>query len=130
MTYLKFTDEEVIKILEAHQKGRCYECPVGKEPIQLLSKPCSKLISENALDLINRQKSEIERLQKLLDDKCDRCIARDRDEAIKEFAERFENAFSEVEEFYDEEQHENLVSANKVLALIDEIVEKMKGGVK
>ena len=38
-------------------------------------------------DFINRQQAEIERLQKLLDDKCDRCIARDRAEAIKEFAE-------------------------------------------
>ena len=36
-------------------------------------------------DFINRQQAEIERLQKLLDDKCDRCIARDRAEAIKEF---------------------------------------------
>ena len=41
-----------------------------------------------ALDLINRQKAEIERLQKQLDDKCDRCIAKDRAEAITEFAER------------------------------------------
>lgn len=37
---------------------------------------------------INRQKAENERLQKQLDTKCDRCIARDRAEAIKEFAER------------------------------------------
>lgn len=32
--------------------------------------------------------AEIRRLTKLLDAKCDRCIARDRAEAIKEFAER------------------------------------------
>lgn len=45
------------------------------------------LVNET-IDLINRQKAEIERLQKLLDDKCDRCIARDKSEAIKEFASR------------------------------------------
>ena len=38
-------------------------------------------------ETINRQKAEIERLQKLLDDKCDRCIARERTEAVKGFAE-------------------------------------------
>lgn len=39
-------------------------------------------------DKCTHQNAEIERLQKLLDDKCDRCIAKDRAEAVKEFAER------------------------------------------
>ena len=42
-------------------------------------------------DKCTHQNAEIERLQKLLDDKCDRCIAKDKAEAVKEFAERFEN---------------------------------------
>ena len=64
---------------------------------------CVGILLKNALDLINRQQAEIEnlkhnlkcvkdhkeglieRLQKNLDDKCDKCIARDRAEAIKEF---------------------------------------------
>lgn len=37
--------------------------------------------------LIDRQQAEVERLQKLLDDKCDRCIAKERTEAVKGFAE-------------------------------------------
>lgn len=45
-----------------------------------------------------------------------------RSEAIKEFATRFENAFSELEALYDEEGQENLVPASKVLALLDALV--------
>lgn len=36
-------------------------------------------------DEINHQKAEIERLQKLLDDKCDKCISRNRSEAVEKF---------------------------------------------
>lgn len=36
------------------------------------------------LNIINRLQAENERLTKLLDDKCDRCIARDKAEAYKE----------------------------------------------
>lgn len=46
-------------------------------------------IEKDALfDKAEELKAKIERLQKLLDDKCDRCIARDKSEAIKEFASR------------------------------------------
>lgn len=33
-------------------------------------------------------KTEVERLQKLLDDKCDMCIVRERNKAVKDFADR------------------------------------------
>lgn len=42
---------------------------------------------------VDAQKAEIERLQKLLDDKCDRCITKERAEAIKTLAEDFEEEF-------------------------------------
>lgn len=74
------TDNEIIKALEheihiANDIGGVHSMMIPIEPIKC------------ALDLINRQQAEIERLQKRLDDKCDMCIARDKTEAIKEFAE-------------------------------------------
>ena len=46
----------------SHQKTMLNDCPNATEERQLLSRPCSSMIAEDALDLINRQKSEIERL--------------------------------------------------------------------
>ena len=44
--------DEIIKALECHIKRRCYDCPIGKEDIQTLNRPCSTMIAENALALI------------------------------------------------------------------------------
>ena len=71
----KYTDEQIKNIAECHIKRRCYDCPIGKEDIQRLSKPCSTMISEIILDLINRQKAEYEDLQEQfrhLDIECER----------------------------------------------------------
>ena len=43
---------------------------------------------------IKRLKEENERLKKLLDDKCDRCIEKERTEAIKEFADNLCRVFA------------------------------------
>ena len=53
------TDNEIIKALECCVKDTedCYECPLQNKW------SCDKLLSKNALDLINRQKAEIDRLQ-------------------------------------------------------------------
>ena len=86
------TDNEIIKALECcadNTEGKCRECPFHKLKIS-----CIDGLERNALDLINRQKAEIERLtkdkyrlQKALNQSEDyRAIAKD--EAIKEFAER------------------------------------------
>ena len=49
---------------------------------------------ETALDLINRQKDEIERLREIANPKCQKCVSRTiecaKSEAIKEFAEKLE----------------------------------------
>lgn len=59
----KPTDNEIIKALECHIKRQCWnDCPNATEKRQLLNRPCSSMIAEDALDLINRQKEEIERL--------------------------------------------------------------------
>ena len=103
------TDNEILKALECCIKsshfGECFEnkCPLVSEEGCKVGK---ETLYPYAFDLINRQKAEIERLeklydqsykeslrwkneverlQKLLDDKCDRCIAKDRSEAITEF---------------------------------------------
>ena len=87
------TDNEVIKALECcsseNGKDDCLTCPNFKDFVD-----CKEDLSAIALDLINRQKAEIERLkgrveateiskQKLLS-----CFKTAKTEAIKEFAER------------------------------------------
>ena len=52
------TDNEIIKALNICRKGKCSECP------RIANDKCIAQVSENALDLINRQKAEIERLEK------------------------------------------------------------------
>ena len=50
---------------------------------------------ESVLDLINRQKAEIERLREIANHKCQKCVSRTiecaKSEAIKEFAERLKH---------------------------------------
>ena len=47
--------------------------------------------------------------------------------AVKEFAERFENELTQIEEIYIDEEHENFISANKVIALLVNLVKEMEG---
>ena len=54
------TDNEIIKALEATASWVCDECKFHGEMCD--GDKCEKVIAENALDLINRQKAEIERL--------------------------------------------------------------------
>ena len=112
------TDNEIIKALEEElgtaliinhrfEESNDTENPDDHRFIALLSRTI-KLINrqkaeiENCYEFIEQlkkarniwddkcthQNAEIERLQKLLDDKCDRCIAKDKAESVKEFAER------------------------------------------
>jgi hypothetical protein len=76
-------DNEIIKALECCKKpvgtGACKDCPLDKD------RPCTTTMIENALDLINCQQAEIERMIAsgyALDIKTVKA------EAIKEFAER------------------------------------------
>lgn len=95
----KFTDEQIIKALECCVKTEfisdCAKC-------KMFAFDCKDIFIENALDLINRQKAEIEELKTeierkknqntlLLKKKCkDINTARKiiKSEAIKDFAER------------------------------------------
>lgn len=62
------TDNEIIKALECckmfyaeHNNFHCNDCPIND------CKECETKLFSNALDLINRQQAEIERLQKTID---------------------------------------------------------------
>ena len=63
----KFTAEQIKEILKCHTKRKCYDCPLGKEDIQQLNKPCSTMIAEMALDLINKYESIKEEMQETID---------------------------------------------------------------
>ncbi len=63
----------------------------------VISQASAKEIHEllcGSLELINRQQAEIEMLQKLLDDKCDRCIAKERTETIEEITSNLYRVFA------------------------------------
>ena len=78
------TDNEIIKALECHadrDTETCSLCPL------MCVEGCAYELAKNSLDLINRQKAEIEALiagQETLQ----RYISTAKDEAVKEFAER------------------------------------------
>ena len=55
------TDNEIIKVLEKEADFDCGMCSNNGE--NCLCEDCASVISRVALDLINRQKAEIERLQ-------------------------------------------------------------------
>ena len=82
------TDNEIIKALECCQikkVNECAKCPY----LPKISRDCERFLVTDALDLINRQKAEIERLQETICmlTKTGRFYSTVRAEAIKEFAE-------------------------------------------
>ncbi len=107
------TDNEIIKALECCKRpvgtGGCKDCPLDKD------RPCTTTMIENTLDLINRQKAKIKRLEAKCENtqigynfaraeteefkainkslKADRpfLIANAKAEAVKEFAERLKS---------------------------------------
>ena len=98
------TDNEIIKALECCSRGSgdrqdwCTDCSARGR-----LEDCETELPEKALDLINRQKAEIERLRKETPQTIEsiRKLARDtiRDtkaEAVKEFAERLKRALPNV----------------------------------
>lgn len=137
------TDNEIIKTLERcsdgtgkgiikatldliNRKDEQIEALIaGQETLQ---KALNEKIEENAdlsikleklLDKYNAKNIEIVKLS--------HNIQAAKSEAVKEFAERFENELTKIEEFYIEEEHENFVSANKVISLLVSLVKEMVG---
>ena len=80
------TDNEIIKALEHCDKETCKDCPNEYQY------DCKGKIMRNALDLINRQKAEVERLKHRKTELQIRNqeLQHEKSEAIKEFAEELE----------------------------------------
>lgn len=89
MTEHKFTDEEIIKALELcfALKGTSETC--AKCPYHSFGKLCKVERDKDALDLINRQKEEIEIIKET--------TAEIRYEAVKEFAERLKTYYRNLD---------------------------------
>ena len=125
MTDKKLTDEEIIKALEYCNADRneCDKCVFQRE---CESNPFYSAVAEHALDLINRQKAEIERLKKEVSVTRDAYISiQDRyehakTEAYKEFAERIRECCA----FNDDLSADTFLS---VTADIDCVLKEMTG---
>ena len=89
-------DNDIIKALEHCIDGCNSLCPLHK------NLDCRNRLCLNALDLINRQQAEIERL-KIEKDNLIRTYAECQAEAVKEFAERLKASYRENKFAYDAE---------------------------
>ena len=89
MTEHKFTDEEIIRALHCllGEEIFCKDCAFGSFPDHGFA--CKKNISKATLDLINRQREEIEVIKET--------TAEIRSEAIKEFAERLKTYYRNLD---------------------------------
>ena len=109
------TDNEITKGMECviGNDVNCSECAYQK----VLPFPsCRRMCAKNALDLINRQKAEIERLQKNIDGLnifTKNHIKVIRLQAIKEFAEKLKNCFAISGDYLD------------IINIIDNLVKEM-----
>ena len=103
---MKFTDEDVIKALECCSEPSTKTCKELQCPLNEKCERNLDSLERFALDLIKRQKAEIERLETIIRDQEDEIeylkIAQNaiRHSAIKEFAERLKSEF-EIKPHYD-----------------------------
>lgn len=122
------TDNEIIKALECCRDSvrnggwkECLRCPAGSRKWELCdaSRNCIDDIMTKNIDLLNRQKAEIEELQKY---KHDYYVLKA--EAIKEFAERLkEKAFTHERPFEaNEDRFIKLVAVKDIDNLVVEMV--------
>ena len=91
------TDEQIIKAYErcftlGFDESTCYECP-----FYTATAKCTEDLRDSALNLIKRQRAEIERLEHIrkgdaqLINSLNKCYKLAKSEAINEFAERLKN---------------------------------------
>ena len=107
MTDKKFTDEEIKSSLEVIATTlNCNECKIRNCKWGTCN--CSQITANAAIDLINRQQAEIERLEKIrkadnnLITSLNKCYETAKAEAIKEFAERLKKkCYEDFQETYE-----------------------------
>lgn len=127
MTDKKFTDEEIIKALECHINAEdCVGC-------EMFGRCDEIILTELVLDLINRQKAEIEELKNYVN-RCKsgeeywvKCLLEKPNEAIKEFAERIKMSIKAnvVETLCNDVK--GVYNAEYVLDDIDNLLKEMVG---
>lgn len=122
-------DNDIIKALECCINDNCKDCPFRSIP---KAKGCAKRI-DLALDLINRQKAEIERLKDMVEAAedhynplpfkgiFDQKIAEAKNEAINEFAKRLEPKLANNKDI-------SAVGYQSVIADIDSLVKETTEG--
>ncbi len=121
------TDNEIVKALEccgvdpnSGKYADCKNCPLDT----LDDANCFYfVIQQHALDLINRQKAEIESLREIIsviDETLKKCAALANAEAIKEFAERLKAEGFHHKNFGD------LVQFEDIDALVKEMTEEIQ----
>ena len=103
------TDNEIIKALECCRDDTCVSCPICTEGL------CNGGLHKNTLDLINRQKAEIESLKHRKTELQIRNqeLQHEKSEAIKEFAEKLKNCFAISGDYLD------------IINIIDNLVKEM-----
>ena len=96
------TDEQIVEALKYCSKGEtiCFMCPLYNK-----TDHCVDMLAKNALDLINHQQAEIERLEKIrkadnnLITSLNKCYETAKAEAYKEFAEKLkEKCYEDFQE--------------------------------
>lgn len=150
MTDKKFTDEKIIKALMCHfneeldeEPFRCVDCPLYNDT----SPSCTEALKSYALDLINRQNAEIERLNSANDEKFRQWDmlaektkqhyadlyneAKDilKTEAYKEFAERLKEEIR-LEDDCDYNCQECCYECSDYVISIDNLLKEMVGDMK
>ena len=112
------TDNEIIKALECcTQQAGCSGCPfvISDEIKYRGGYSCSEALRKNALDLINHQKTEVERLKHRKTELQIRNqeLQHEKSEAIKEFAGKLKNCFAISGDYLD------------IINIIDNLVKEM-----
>lgn len=118
------TDNEVVNALECCVGGKCTKCHYYYEPFLEAEECMGSLIAE-ALELINRQRAEIERFADI-GKMYSEVIA----EAIKEFAERVKEKITDYYENQDQEEDEGSAVCDYLSYLdcdIDDLVKERTG---
>ncbi len=131
MSNKKFTDEEIKSSLEVIATTRnCNECKIRNCKWGTCN--CSQITANAALDLINRQKAEIEKLKgstivsNIMESQKIKREAKV--EAYKEFAEKIKKSIKEnVDEAWHRDDGNGIYDAEYVLDDIDNLLKEMVG---
>ena len=126
------TDNEIIKALECcfargFDESTCYECPFYTATAQ-----CTEDLRDSALDLINRQKAENERLKKEVEDKeraynDEFCLRKEWQtkcrESLKEKQTAKSEAIKEFAHFVIDKSRNGVIYASDIPDLVKEMME-------